>query len=111
MTKRGKVLPARRPRERFASEESILLRSAETIGRVIGTLQRQLDGARGRLSTFVADSELTHSNNGSRPARKAKQKPPRKNAAAPKSKHASRTATAKRAKKAAAPKTRKAVKK
>ena len=40
MAKQGKVLPARRPR----GKESLLIRSAESIGRVIGTLQRQLDG-------------------------------------------------------------------
>ena len=70
MAKRGKVLPARRPREEDAS---ILLRSAETIGRVIGTLQRQLDGARGRLSEFAFDDTTLGTNgNGSRPKSKGK---------------------------------------
>lgn len=44
MAKQGKVLPARRPR----GKESLLIRSAESIGRVIGTLQRQLDGPTSR---------------------------------------------------------------
>jgi hypothetical protein len=62
MARHGKVLPARRPRE---DDDSILLRSAETIGRVIGSLQRQLDGTRGRLSKFVGGEELGHDGNGS----------------------------------------------
>ena len=69
MARHGKVLPAHRPRE---EDDSILLRSAETIGRVIGTLQRQLDGARGRLSGFVLDEEIAgNRGNGSRPKPKA----------------------------------------
>jgi hypothetical protein len=76
MAKHGKVLPARRPREQ---DDSILLRSAETIGRVIGTLQRQLDGTRGRLAGFVGDERSGHNGSG-RSARTAK--PVRKNAAA-----------------------------
>jgi hypothetical protein len=71
MTKHGKVLPARRLRE---DDDSILLRSAETVGRVIGTLQRQLDGARGRLSGFVLDSESADGSNGSRSKPKASRK-------------------------------------
>ena len=72
MARYGKVLPARRPRE---EDDSILLRSAETIGRVIGTLQRQLDGARGRLSGFVVDEEIAGTDrNGSRPKPKAARK-------------------------------------
>ena len=39
MAKQGKVLPARRPR----GEDSLLIRSAESLGRAIGKLQRQLD--------------------------------------------------------------------
>lgn len=44
MTKRKKVLPARKPRDRSRDDDSLLLRSAESLGRVIGALQRQLDG-------------------------------------------------------------------
>lgn len=50
MTKRGKVLPARKPRDRSRDDDSLLLRSAESLGRVIGALQRQLDGATKRLT-------------------------------------------------------------
>ena len=42
MAKHGKTLPARRQR---GVDESLLIRSAESLGRMIGTLQRQLDGA------------------------------------------------------------------
>ena len=48
MAKHGKAPPARRPPEGF--ETSTLLRSAETLGRMIGELQRQLDGATRRLA-------------------------------------------------------------
>lgn len=49
MTKRKKVLPARKPRDRSRDDDSLLLRSAESLGRVIGALQRQLDSATKRL--------------------------------------------------------------
>jgi hypothetical protein len=84
MAKRGKVLPARRPREEDAS---ILLRSAETIGRVIGTLQRQLDGARGRLSEFAFDDTTLGTNgNGSRRTSKAKKPVAASNSRTPRAK-------------------------
>jgi hypothetical protein len=44
---RSKTLPARKPER---SDESLLLRSAESLGRMIGTLQRQLDEATRHLS-------------------------------------------------------------
>src|SRR6188474_2185708 len=45
-----KLLPARRPtRDKSGDNESLLLRSAEPLGRMIGSLQRQLDVATGRL--------------------------------------------------------------
>jgi hypothetical protein len=48
MAKRSKTLPARRsPDQR---EESLFLRSAESLGRLIGALQRQLEGAKKQLS-------------------------------------------------------------
>jgi hypothetical protein len=76
MARHGKVLPARRPQERVTEGESVLLRSAETIGRMIGSLQRQIDGAHGRLSKFVANPELVHGDgNGSRRAHNEKRKP------------------------------------
>jgi hypothetical protein len=114
MAKHEKVLPARRPRTR-KGDESVLLQSADAIGRVIGSLQRQLDSARGRLSNLAADGFGAHSNgngngNGSAPPRKAskqtaatersttsKSARPRKPAAM----KAKRTATASRGKKKA----------
>jgi hypothetical protein len=50
MAKQRKVLPARKPRDRSRDDDSLLLRSAESLGRVIGALQRQLDSATKRLS-------------------------------------------------------------
>jgi hypothetical protein len=44
-----KVLPAYPARDRTRNE-SLLLRSAESLGRMIGSLQRQLDVATGRLT-------------------------------------------------------------
>ena len=49
MAKRRKAPPARKPRGAQTEEHSLLLRSAESLGRVIGTLQRQLDVAARRL--------------------------------------------------------------
>ena len=43
MARQRKTLPARR---RNAMDDSLLIRSAESLGRVIGSLQRQLDAAR-----------------------------------------------------------------
>jgi hypothetical protein len=45
-----KAIPARPTRDRTRENESLLLRSAESLGRMIGSLQRQLDVATGRLS-------------------------------------------------------------
>ena len=50
MAKRRKTLPARKPRDRSRDDDSLLLRSAESLGRVIGALQRQLDGATRKLA-------------------------------------------------------------
>jgi hypothetical protein len=46
MAKRSKTLPARKRDD----DDSLLLRSAESLGRMIGSLQRQLDGASKRWS-------------------------------------------------------------
>jgi hypothetical protein len=43
MTKRGKNGPEPRPRPRRATSFSV--RSMESLGRIIGSLQRQVDGA------------------------------------------------------------------
>jgi hypothetical protein len=45
MAKQKKALPARKAPGRSRVEESVSLRTAESLGRVIGTLQRQLDHA------------------------------------------------------------------
>ena len=45
-----KVLPARPARDRSREDESLLLRSAQSLGRMIGSLQRQLEIATGRLA-------------------------------------------------------------
>jgi hypothetical protein len=45
-----RALPARKPGDRSRDDDSMLLRSAESLGRVIGALQRQLDDATKRLS-------------------------------------------------------------
>ena len=56
MTKQKGALPSRKPRDRSRDDESLLLRSAESLGRVIGALQRQLDGATKRLSATASDA-------------------------------------------------------
>jgi hypothetical protein len=83
MAKQGKLLPARRQRDEPRDEDSVLLRSAESIGRVIGSLQRQLDGARSRVSELAGkpDGSAGASSNGRGTTRKAK---PRVKAAATK---------------------------
>ena len=48
MAKHGNRLPLRRDRE--GGEDALLIRSAESLGRMIGSLQRQLDGASKKLS-------------------------------------------------------------
>jgi hypothetical protein len=45
-----KALPAHPTRDRTRDNESLLLRSAESLGRMIGSLQRQLDVATRRLT-------------------------------------------------------------
>src|SRR3954468_13748875 len=56
MAKQKRALPIRKPRDRSRDDESLLLRSAESLGRVIGSLQRQLDGATKRLSATASDA-------------------------------------------------------
>ena len=45
-----KTIPAYPLRDRSRDDESLLLRSAESLGRMIGSLQRQLDVATGRYA-------------------------------------------------------------
>jgi hypothetical protein len=77
MTKRSKVLPARKPRDRSRDDDSLLLRSAESLGRVIGALQRQLDGATRRLARANGSPRAT----GNDRARRSQTRPVRKSAA------------------------------
>ena len=51
-----KTIPARPSRDRSRDDESLLLRSAESLGRMIGSLQRQLDVATGRVAGSKANS-------------------------------------------------------
>ena len=51
MAEHKRALPKRKPRDRSRDDQSLLLRSAESLGRVIGALQRQLDGAAKRLAS------------------------------------------------------------
>jgi hypothetical protein len=55
MAKRDRVLPARKQRDRSREDESLLIRSAESVGRMIGSLQRQLDDAGKRLAVTADD--------------------------------------------------------
>ena len=57
MARQERVLPARKSGDRSRDDDSMLLRSAESLGRVIGALQRQLDGATKRLSLSNGDGE------------------------------------------------------
>ena len=56
MAKQKRALPKRKPRDRSRDDDSLLLRSAESLGRVIGSLQRQLDGATKRLSATASNA-------------------------------------------------------
>lgn len=62
MAKRDKLLPARKPRE----DDSLLLRSAESLGRMIGSLQRQLDDVTKRVSGDAAAKGLTQAKSAAR---------------------------------------------
>ena len=88
MTKRSKALPTRKPRDRSRDDDSLLLRSAESLGRVIGALQRQLDGATRRLAQANGS---TRASGNDRPTR-SRTRPVRK-AAATKRKRATVTST------------------
>ena len=65
MARQSKTRPARRE---SATNDSLLIRSAESLGRMIGSLQRQLDAA--RHLTDRADSEQFRGN-GHVPARQS----------------------------------------
>ena len=52
--RRPKVLPARKAASR--DDDSLLTRSAESLGRVIGSLQRQMQDGTKRMSTMAEDA-------------------------------------------------------
>jgi hypothetical protein len=64
MARQRKTLPARR---QSAMNDSLLIRSAESIGRMIGALQKQVDAARQATSRVNGDA----SSNGKRRAAKS----------------------------------------
>ena len=66
MARREKVLPELEQDWSPGVDDSLLIRSAESLGRVIGTLQRELDKATMKL--FKADGAV--SGNGKGPAKK-----------------------------------------
>ena len=65
MARRKRTLPARR---QSAFDDSLLIRSAESLGRMIGLLQRQLDAA--RQATSRDDVSDIVDGNGHEPVRK-----------------------------------------
>src|SRR3712207_4321460 len=55
MAKQGtKEIPARKPA--VSDDDSLLIRSAESLGRVIGSLQRQMQGTTKRMSQAAEDA-------------------------------------------------------
>lgn len=72
MAKRSKKNPSGTQKP---DDDSLLLRSAESLGRMIGHLQRQLDGATKRLSATADDLIASLPRlDGTEPTRKAKPK-------------------------------------
>ena len=67
---RTKVLPARKPAA-SRDDDSLLTRSAESLGRVIGSLQRQVQDTRKRMSSIAEDAmEALPEMPGTRPRRR-----------------------------------------
>jgi hypothetical protein len=103
MAKRTRMLPARKPRN-SRDDESLLMRSAESLGRMIGTLQRQLDGATRRLAVTADEDSRTGGGarkraSNSSGATRRKPAASRRAVAKPGAKKNTRTAAAKSAKK------------
>jgi hypothetical protein len=69
--KKTKTLPARKAASR--DDDSLLMRSAESLGRVIGSLQRQVQNGAARLSSLGDDTATVRSRS-NRPPRKAAKK-------------------------------------
>ena len=65
-----KMIPAYPSRDR-SRDESLLLRSAESLGRMIGSLQRQLDLATGRM-TASKPNGASRKNSGAKRSMNAK---------------------------------------
>ncbi len=80
MAKRRKAPPARKRGEVQMEEHSLLLRSAESLGRVIGSLQRQLDDASRRLGAGKSNVKMDGAD-GSGPKRARKKKTAKKTTA------------------------------
>jgi hypothetical protein len=99
MAKHGKTLPARRSR---AIDDSLLIRSAESLGRMIGSLQRQLDDASRKLpgaNELARLAGLDGHDTTPRSSRKSERPKARKNSRKPKTAtrtNASSKATGKR---------------
>ena len=53
--RRSRELPARKEAA-VMDDDSLLIRSAESLGRVIGSLQRQVQGSSKRVSTMTSDA-------------------------------------------------------
>ena len=98
MAKQKRALPKRKTRDRARDDQSLLLRSAESLGRMIGSLQRQLDGATKRLALASDSGEATNP-----PARadKAARRGTKKRSASTKGASAKKSGAAKKAKKTA----------
>jgi hypothetical protein len=93
MARHNKTLPARR---QTPTNDSLLIRSAESLGRAIGSLQRQLDAARRLTGRATSTESIANSH---RPVRQrvfaTKAKAQRKTKSARKSKRAARPAAKK----------------
>src|SRR5690349_19248407 len=100
----AKQLPARRQRNEPEDVDSILVRSAESIGRLIGTLQRQLDSARNQIASLGNSNEESQTDSKSRrppeaSAAKAKaSRPARQAASGGRKKTAAKTVSSSRSK-------------
>jgi hypothetical protein len=56
MAKRKSRVPPARKEAVAAEDDSLLIRSAESLGRVIGSLQRQVQGSSKRVSSMTTDA-------------------------------------------------------
>src|SRR6187401_1586351 len=77
MAKQRKLLPESKPSGRPRADESLSLRSAESLGRVIGTLHRQLNGAMRLVTGHQPDGAPTSSTLEEKPASSSRRTRPR----------------------------------